>query len=175
MFFLFGATHSKNAIEELPSVALGSDSPLTAEGDLLDELRFANQHVGVSAESLYAQVTASASQILRIKRGEGSIRIGAIADFIAMRDAGLSPAETLASCSYRDIELVVLTGRIQLASDELITKLPRHLTEGLERLDVEGIGRWIRAPLEELFSKATVALGDDLRLSGRKVKYEHAI
>ena len=173
--FLFGATHSKNAIEELSSLALGSDSPLTAEGDLLDELRFANQHVGVSAESLYVQVTVSASQILRLKRGEGSIRVGAVADFTAVRDTGLSPAETLASCSYCDIELVVLAGRVQLASDELITKLPRHLAEGLERFDVEGIVRWIRAPLKELFSKATAALGDDLRLGGRKVKYEHAI
>lgn len=174
-FFLFGKTHSKNAIEGLDSVSLGSDSPLTAEGDLLDELRFASRHVGLCAESLYRQVTTAAARILHLPHGAGSIRVGATADCVAVREGGLSPAKTLASCSYREIELVILAGRIQLASATLMKELPRQLTEGLELLDVDGIARWIRAPLARLSSEASRSLGEDLCLGGRKVKYEHAI
>jgi|HubBroStandDraft_6_1064221.scaffolds.fasta_scaffold00125_26 cytosine/adenosine deaminase-related metal-dependent hydrolase/SAM-dependent methyltransferase len=175
--FLFGTTHSRQAFEALPSVALGSDSPLTAAGDLLDELRFAREHVGISAEALYAQITTAAAQILRLHRGEGSLRIGTVADLIAVRDSRLSPAETLARCSYREIELVILAGRIQLASPQLFEKLPLHLVAGLELLDVDGCVRWIRAPVRRLTREASAVLGDDFRLAGRKVRkvdYDHA-
>jgi cytosine/adenosine deaminase-related metal-dependent hydrolase/SAM-dependent methyltransferase len=174
-FFLFGKTHSKHSIEEFPFIALGSDSPLTSQGDLLDELRFAHDHVSIPVESLYSQITTSAAQILRLKCGEGSLRVGSVADMIAVRETSLTPAETLASCSYREIELVILAGRVQLASPLLLERLPRHLTEGLEPLDVDGCVRWIRAPVRRLFSEASSILGDDLHLNGRKVKYEHAI
>ncbi len=38
-------------------VMLGSDSPLTAAGDLLDEIRFAHTQIGLDANSLYGMVT----------------------------------------------------------------------------------------------------------------------
>lgn len=171
--FLFGKTHSRQAVESFPSIALGSDSPLTAEGDLLDELRFAHDHIGVPAEDLYSQITTSAAQILRLKCGEGSIRVGAVADLIAVREKGVSPAETLASCSYRDIEFVLLAGRVQLVSHELREQFPRYITEDLEPLDIDGCIRWIRAPIKRLLSQASAILGDDLRLNGRKINYEH--
>jgi cytosine/adenosine deaminase-related metal-dependent hydrolase/SAM-dependent methyltransferase len=173
-FFLFGKTHPRHVIDDFASVALGSDSPLTAQGDLLDELRFAHDHVGIAPETLFSQVTSSAAQVLRLKDGEGTLRVGAFADLIAVRDKGFTPAETLASSSYRDIELVLLAGRVQLVSTELRQKLPPHLTEGLEPLGVDGHIRWIRAPVPKLLTQASAILGSDLRLGGRKVKYEHA-
>jgi cytosine/adenosine deaminase-related metal-dependent hydrolase/SAM-dependent methyltransferase len=172
--FLFGKTHSSEVIEGFPSIALGSDSPLTAQGDLLDELCFARDHVGIAPEALFSQVTTRAAQILRLKDGEGSLRVGAFADLIAVRDKGLTPAETLASSTYRDIELVLLAGRVQLASPEFLQKLPSRMIDGLEPLDVDGHVRWIRAPVANLITQSSSILGNDLLLGGRKVKYEHA-
>jgi len=172
--FLFGKTHSSEVIENFPSIALGSDSPLTAQGDLLDELRFAHDHVGIASEALFFHVTTSAAQVLRLKNGEGTVRVGAFADLIVVRDKGLTPAEALASSTYRDVELVLRAGRVQLASPELRQKLPSHMIEGLEPLDVDGHVRWIRAPVAKLLAEASAILGSDLRLGGRKVKYEHA-
>jgi cytosine/adenosine deaminase-related metal-dependent hydrolase/SAM-dependent methyltransferase len=173
--FLFGKTHTSDSIRDLSSIALGSDSPLTSQGDLLDELRFAHHQVGVAAEDLYAQVTTRASHVLRLKSGEGSLRVGAVADLIAIRDSGLTPARTLAASSYRDIELVIVAGRVQLASPQFLDRLPRRLTAGLQPLDVEGNIRWIRAPLARLYREAASILGGNLQLNGRTVNYESPV
>lgn len=172
--FLFGKTHSSEVIEDFPSIALGSDSPLTAQGDLLDELRFAHDQVGIAPETLFPQVTTRSANVLRLKDGEGTLRIGAFADLIAIRDKGLTPAKDLTSSTYRDIELVLLGGRVQLASTELRQRLPLHLIEGLEPLGVDGHVRWIRAPVAQLFSQASAILGNELHLGGRKIEYERA-
>lgn len=165
--FIFGATHTGAFISDLERVALGSDSPLTATGDLLDEVRFARAQVGVSAEDLFEQVTSGAADVLWLREGEGSLRVGAPADFFVVRDADREPAETLANLSYTDIELVVLQGRVHLASPEMFAKLPRELAAGLERLGVDGTVRWLRAPVAKLYRDAAENLGEAPRLHGR--------
>ncbi len=47
--FLFHRSPSLAFIQSLNSVILGSDSPLTAAGDLLDEIRFAHTQIGLDA------------------------------------------------------------------------------------------------------------------------------
>jgi cytosine/adenosine deaminase-related metal-dependent hydrolase/SAM-dependent methyltransferase len=165
--FLFGVTHTGEFIGDLERVALGSDSPLTATGDLLDEVRFAREQVGVSAVELFEQVTSGAADVLWLREGEGSLRVGAPADFFVIRDTGLSPAETLANLSYADIELVVVQGRVHLASPEMFAKLPRELAAGLERLAVDGTVRWLRAPVAKLYRDAAENLVEAPRLHGR--------
>jgi cytosine/adenosine deaminase-related metal-dependent hydrolase/SAM-dependent methyltransferase len=167
--FLFGRTHDRRTIEGLPKVALGSDSPLTAEGDLLDEARFAVQAVGMPAEELYSLVTARAAQVLKLREGEGTLRIGAFADLVGVRDTGLSPAKTLAAMSSSDVELVVIGGCVQLASTNVRARLPRLVTTGLRPLEVNGELRWIRAPLERLFRETQRHLPGELSLGGKRV------
>ena len=67
-------------------MVLGSDSPLTAAGDLLDEIRFAHTHIGLDANSIYAMVTNRAADVLRLRRGEGTLRPGSVADIVVVRD-----------------------------------------------------------------------------------------
>jgi SAM-dependent methyltransferase len=167
--FLFGETLSSSELQEIPRLALGSDSPLTAEGDLLDELRFAHEFIGVPAEDLYSYVMRGAAELLRLKNREGTLRVGAPADLIAVRDTGISPAGTLASLSYSGVELVLLGGSVQLASEEMIKRLPPAATQGLQPLCVEGTVRWIRAPLRWLFAQTRPHLGDEIRLGGKRV------
>src|SRR5262249_40034352 len=54
--FLFGRTHALQTIASVHRVSIGSDSPLTAAGDLLDEIRLAHRAIGVSADALYRMV-----------------------------------------------------------------------------------------------------------------------
>jgi len=169
--FLFGCTHDRHRIHSLHKVALGSDSPLTAQGDLLDEIRFAHEVSGVPAQDLYSMITTRSAQVLRLRKSEGSLRIGGVADFIAVRDSGLSPAQTLVSLSYRDIHLVLINGCVQLASPEMMVRLPRFATTGLRRLHIEENERWIRAPLHRLFAETRAHLRGDVFLGGRKIHH----
>lgn len=168
--FLFGKTHSREFIGSLTRVALGSDSSLTAAGDLLDELRFAHNDVGISADELYSQVTTGAADILELRNGEGRVRVGAVADFLAVRDTRLTPADTLAKLSYADVELVVIGGRVHLASLNVFARLPSEIAGGLECVEIGGVTRWVRAPIKKMCEEAASCLGNDLRLNERPVR-----
>jgi SAM-dependent methyltransferase len=167
--FLFGKTLSPEEIRELPNVAIGSDSPLTACGDLLDEVHCASQLLPSSAEVIYGYVTRQSAKLLHLRNGEGNLRIGGLADLIAVRDTGLTPAEALLTLSHRDIDLVLLGGRVQLASEEVMQRLPAGSREGLQPLAMEGIVRWIRAPVDRLFEQTCAHLGENICLGGKQV------
>jgi cytosine/adenosine deaminase-related metal-dependent hydrolase len=67
--FLFHRSPSLAFIHSLDTVVLGSDSPLTAAGDLLDEIKFATRTIGLDANALYAMVTNRPAEVLRLRNG----------------------------------------------------------------------------------------------------------
>jgi cytosine/adenosine deaminase-related metal-dependent hydrolase/SAM-dependent methyltransferase len=167
--FLFGRTLSTDEIRVVQRVAIGSDSPLTAQGDLLDEIRFAREISELSTKELYQSATARPAELLGLKNGEGSVQAGAWADLLAVRDRGRSPCDTLAELLFEDIELVLIGGRVQLASMEMSERLPLETLLGLEPLCIEGTVRWIRAPIKRLFEQTRAHLAGEIRLGGKQV------
>ena len=168
--FLFGRVHSREILESVDRLALGSDSPLTAIGDLLDEIRFAAQAYAMPAERLYSQVTDSPASILRLSDGEGFLRAAAPADLIAVRDRRREPAETLCSLSSKDIELVLVSGQVRLASASIFERLAPEDKEGLEPLSIDGEVRWLRAPVDALLREAEQVLGEgNVSMGGRSI------
>jgi hypothetical protein len=151
-------------------LVLGSDSPLTAAGDLLDEVRVAHREMGIPATDLYRMLLGRAAQVFRLNDGEGAIRPDARADLIAVRDTGTTPAETIANLTTADVELVIVGGRVQLASEEIFRRLPPQFLSGLEPLEVESELRWVRVPLARLFREAERGLGCDLKIGGKRVR-----
>jgi cytosine/adenosine deaminase-related metal-dependent hydrolase/ubiquinone/menaquinone biosynthesis C-methylase UbiE len=168
--FLFSSAPSATLIKSLNTVVLGSDSPLTSAGDLLDEISFARREIGLDDQSLFEMVTTRSAGVLRLRNGEGRLRPGSVADLIAVRDKGLTPAQTVSQLTFDQIELVVLGGRIQLASDALYARLAKPLQAGLYPLIIESHKRWLRAPIDELLSRARKTLGNDIRVGGKKVE-----
>ncbi len=169
--YLFGRTHSSRTIAGIRRVVLGSDSPLTAAGDLLDEVRMAHQEAGVSARDLYRMLFERVAQVFHLQEGQGTIRPDAAADLIAVRDKGLCPAEIVANLAAADVELVIVGGRVTVASEEIFRRLPPELSRDLRPLEIESNLRWVRAPLGRLFREAHRALGCDIKLSGKRVRH----
>ena len=174
--FLFNQTLSTDLLTAIERKALGSDSPLTASGDLLDELHYLHSEQAVDPAILYNLVTTNPAEVLRLKQGEGRIMSGKRADFIAVRDIQSTPAQTLAQLTSADVELVVLEGRVQVASPTLYARLPEHHRSGLHLLEIEGIERYVRAPLPHLFESAEQILGPcKLRLGNKEVRHLTAL
>jgi cytosine/adenosine deaminase-related metal-dependent hydrolase len=168
--FLFGRLPNLSLLNG-GQVVLGSDSPLTAAGDLLDEIRFALRHCGITPESAYCMVTDASALVLRIGKGAGRIAPQASADLVAVRDTGEDPASLLARLSHEQVELVMIDGRVQLASKEILGRLPAPFREGLEPLWMEGSVRWLRAPISKLLREAEEVLGRSrVRLGGKRVQ-----
>ena len=169
--FLFHRLPDAATISRVENVALGSDSPLTSEGDLLDEVRFAVQRCGISSQTVYRMVTTTPARILGLTNGEGSIQVSSYADLVGIRDSGQSGVNALPVMSVADIEFVMVAGRVNLASGRVFDALPSSQRRRLEPLWIDGMVRWLRAPVKELLRRAEAVLGaGNVRLGGRTIR-----
>jgi hypothetical protein len=168
--FLFGELPDLSVLGQIGKVALGTDSPLTACGNLLDEINFAIRSCNISPQIAYRMITETPTTILRLQHSEGSLKVSGIADLIAIHDTGDNAPERLQSLSMVDIEFVMLGGRVQLASENVLRRIPPLAKQGLEPLSVGGILRWVRVPVKELMRKTEDVLGTgEVHLGGKPV------
>jgi len=158
-----GRTISRETLDSGIPIALGTDSAITAAGDLIDELAVARRYT--DSARLYDMVTAEPARILRLDAGEGEIRPGGVADLVAVRDQGQTPAEALSDLRP---ELVMLAGRVRLISEEIAGRIP--ISSGFQPVAIEGRGRWLTdIDLQRIMAPVESVLGRDFRLAGRKV------
>jgi hypothetical protein len=169
-FFLFGKIPDMDVIGSA-ALAIGSDSPLTARGDLLDEARFAIECCEIPPAQAWRMITEQPARALRLSHCAGSLRIGGMADLIAIRDTNGNVAQRLRSMTAGDIELAMIRGRVHLASPAMLQRLPTKMRAGLEPLWVDGMVRWLRAPVQRLLSQAEAILGPgQVRLGNKPVR-----
>jgi cytosine/adenosine deaminase-related metal-dependent hydrolase len=154
--FLFGATADVRAFDDADRLALGSDSRLSGERDLLDELRAAHATRQLSAEGLARTVGAGAAQLLRLNEC-GRIEIGAPADLTVLRPAESCPFDSLVSASRSDVRLTMIDGKPAIGEALLarvfdatgVDSSPAVL-DGTPRLIARWIGRHVaRMRLQE--------------------------
>jgi cytosine/adenosine deaminase-related metal-dependent hydrolase len=163
--FLLGRTVCPGILlSEIP-IALGTDSALSGDGDLIDELRKAGEFVDTLRR--YRMVTCGAARILRLASGAGQIKDGGGADLVIVRDDGQTAAETLSDLRP---EAVIVNGRLNLVSEALAERFPLEQLGEYERIGVEGRGSWrLPFPMANLIAATRRALGGELRLAGRAV------
>ena len=157
----YGQTLCASALQSDLNVILGTDSALTAQVDLIDELEVARRTHPLSADDLFEMVTTRSARVLRLSDGEGTIREGGVADLVIVEDHGQSPAEALQQMRP---EMVMVRGKIRLVS-------PRFLdTKEWHAINVEGRGNWFTdVNLPALHEETVRALGPEYRLAGRRV------
>jgi cytosine/adenosine deaminase-related metal-dependent hydrolase/ubiquinone/menaquinone biosynthesis C-methylase UbiE len=175
--FLFSQTLSHNQFASIQRIALGSDSPLTAVGDLLDEIRYVRSEVGLDANTIYKMVTSNPAEMLRLEYGAGQITESGVANMIAVRQSrNDTPASALSELTCNEIELVIRSGQVEMASPAIYERLPLDCRKDMHLLKVADISRWFRAPLKTLVEEAESILGrDNLRVAGRQVRYAGSI
>jgi cytosine/adenosine deaminase-related metal-dependent hydrolase len=162
--FTLGRTIPPEVLDAGIPVALGTDSALTSDGDMADELRAALRFA--DAARVYRMVTETPARILRLGRGEGSVCDGGAADLVVVRDPGPCPADALREL---DPQLVIVGGRIKLSTPALADRLGLHKLR-LQPIAVEGRGpRLIACDVHSLARSAEAALGGDFRLAGKRV------
>jgi cytosine/adenosine deaminase-related metal-dependent hydrolase/ubiquinone/menaquinone biosynthesis C-methylase UbiE len=170
--YLFAKTLSRDMLTSIERVALGSDSPITADGDLLEEIRYLFTEAGLHENTIYQMVTTNPADIFRLQEGQGRIEESGLADLIAVRSRHNTPAGTVSNLCFGDVELVLLAGVVQMASPHLFERLPHDLRAGMELVEVAGHRRWIRSHLQPLFETAERTLGENnLLLCGRQLRY----
>jgi cytosine/adenosine deaminase-related metal-dependent hydrolase len=139
--FLFGRTANVAAFNRAGRLALGSDSRLSGEGDLLDELRVACATRQVSAESLCRAVTAGAASLLR-QRAAGILTAGGPADLAIIRRLDDDPFESLVKTKRADVRLTMCDGEPLFADAALQTVFVARRT-AFRRVRVDGSPRLV--------------------------------
>jgi hypothetical protein len=107
------------------SVGLGSDSRLTADGDLLDEMRLAAQETTL-LDWLMQMVTGEGAYLLR-QPNAGHLGRDAYGDFIALHSTD-NDALTLCQSRRADLALVVKGGIPQIGDPDVMAKFPHIQT-----------------------------------------------
>ena len=143
--FLFDATADVRAFDDADRLALGSDSRLSGERDLLDELRSAHATRQLSAEGLARTIGAGAAQLLKLEDG-GRLQAGARADLAVFRANASCPFDTLVNASRIDVRLTMISGEPAIAEpslgqvfDATNVDTSAALLDGAPRL----VARWI--------------------------------
>jgi cytosine/adenosine deaminase-related metal-dependent hydrolase len=162
--FLLGRTLGRQTLRGGIPLTLGSDSALTAKGDLLDEIRLARKLSDFSSHEIYHMVTAGAAKILRLQNA-GTLAAGRPADLAVFRDRSRSPAVALMRAKASALTMV--GGKVKLMSTVLASQ---WRPAGLYRLEVEGRGEFfVDANIPKLRASAERALGLEIRLAGRRI------
>ncbi len=169
--FILGRTLGRVALQYGIPVALGTDSALSGQGDLLEELRLARRLAGVSAARLYEMVTRDAACIMRLRRGEGRLMPGGTADLLVVRDCGEAPAARLLRLRRGEMEFVFIRGEIKLASTEYSQQLTPGARRSLRPLLLAGKEPrqvLVAADLPGLFRQVEPVLGS-VRLAHKRI------
>lgn len=154
--FLFNATADVRVFDDADRLAMGSDSRLSGEGDLLDELKAAQATRQLSAEGLARAVMSGAARLLRLPDA-GRLSAGSPADLIVLRPAEACPFDTLVAASRGDVRLSMIDGRPCIAEPALsavfdaarVASLPATV-DGAPRRVARWIGRRVsRMHLQE--------------------------
>lgn len=143
--FLFGRTADVRRFSAAGRLALGSDSRLSGEGDLLDEIRAAFRTRQLSAEQLLRSVTRDAAAVLRLPHG-GGLEIGQPADVVLLRRVTDDPCESVAASTRADVRLCLVGGE-PLVGDTALRAVFDSRRQPAARVRVDGrerlMARWI--------------------------------
>jgi cytosine/adenosine deaminase-related metal-dependent hydrolase len=164
---VYGRTLDGKTLRSGLPIALGTDSAITAQGDLLDEIHTARRATDLPLGRLYEMVTAGAARVLRLTEGEGSLQEGGVADIVAVRDTGQRPAEALAALRP---EMVMSSGKIRLISAGLVSRVRAVAPRSLQPLGIENRGRWFTdIDVASLHEETASVLGASYLLAGKRV------
>ncbi|MBX3084101.1 MAG: amidohydrolase family protein [Anaerolineae bacterium] len=109
--FLLGATGDVRDFSAAGKLAIGTDSRLTADGDMFDELRAAARTGQLSIAALFRAVTTDAATMLRL-RNVGTLLPGYAPDFF-VAPASSDPYAALLSFTPHNLEAVYVGGQVR--------------------------------------------------------------
>ncbi|MBI5929188.1 MAG: amidohydrolase family protein [Chloroflexi bacterium] len=151
--YLLGKTAAVQEWIQVGRVAIGSDSRLTADGDLLDELRAAQRTGQADAQNLFTMVTHNPRQMLKLK-DVGDLQVGMQADLIVLPHHD-NPYQALTEANRADLSLVIHKGQVMIGDPELVQRFPgkfeRVVLDGREKLMAKSlVDRVRRCTLQEV-------------------------
>lgn len=153
--FLFGATAHVTGFAAAHRVALGSDSRLSGERDLLAELKIAHAANQVDAKTLFRMITCNAAKILRLPQA-GRIAANLPADLTVFRSTKADPFACIISAQRADIRLVMIAGQPQIGDLDMAPVFAAAKV-ATARIRIDGVDKLMAAGIAHRLQRAAVS------------------
>lgn len=153
--FLFGETANVAPFAAAHRVALGSDSRLSGERDLLAELKIAYDTKQVDAKTLFRMITCNAAKILRLPQA-GRIVANLPADLTVFRSTKADPFACIISAQRADIRLVMIAGQPQIGDLDMAPVFAAAKV-ATARIRVDGVDKLMAAGIAHRLQRAAVS------------------
>jgi len=155
--FLFGRTACVADLASAGKLALGSDSRLSGEFDLLGELQVAHATGQLSPQALFQTVTTGPTRILRLPDGLGQLLPGGPADLVLLPPpVETDPYARLFQLNRSELELVMLAGQPLAGSPQMAPVFDATRTKAAT-IRVDGVEKLLPQKLIARLKKAAVS------------------
>lgn len=149
-FFLLDATAEVGEFSRAGRLAIGSDSRLTGERDLLDELHVAREANQIAPEAILRAVTRDGAEILR-RDDIGRIRRGMRADLVILPDSFVSAADAIGTIRRGDLRAVIHDGVIRVGDPDFAPLMANPV-----RINLDGRDKILAGALAERLARCAV-------------------
>jgi cytosine/adenosine deaminase-related metal-dependent hydrolase len=152
--FMLGETAQVSELAGAGRVALGSDSRLSGEPDLLAEIKVAYETKQVSANELFRMVTSDAAAILRLPHA-GRIAQGFPADVTIFSSRRDKPFDNIVTARRSDVRLMLIAGR-PLVGDPDMSPVFAAAQVAAEKVHVDGCEKLMAGSVVERLRRSAI-------------------
>lgn len=156
--FLFKKTVDIRYLNSVGKVALGSDSRLSGERDLLAEMRFAEQTKLVTSRDIIKQVTVNPAKMLKLRHaGAGTLEVGGTADLLFLpATSNKDLYDHVININRSQIECVLLAGKPVITS-KIHEPLFKTVNEACTQVQLDGCVKLLSEKIVKRLQNSTVS------------------
>lgn len=157
--FLFGRTADISSLKKHTKILFGTDSTLTSDGNIFENLRTARNLNMLSDQELFHSLTKTAAEVWGLNNC-GSIEEGKNADIVIARQNTDNIYESFYNTNPEDILLILKNGEIILYDrtiQDTLTGMLKH-TERFNEINVNGKIKHADYPSGEILKKIKAML-----------------
>ncbi len=151
--FLLGKTAAINEIKKETNIIFGTDSTVSANWSVWEQLRIARNTKLLTDEELISSINIAPANIWQLNK-TGKIKEGYLADIIIAKIStnDLNYCNHFFKLSAEDILLVICNGSIVLLDESLVPQLPKNIT-GFNKIYVNNVGKYVIGDLPNLVTE----------------------
>ena len=152
--FLFGKTADIRILKKNTAILFGTDSTLTADGNIFENIRTARNLKMLSDQELFYSLTKTAAEVWGLNNC-ASIEEGKNSDIVIARQKSVNLYESFYNTNPEDILLILNNGEVVLFDrtiKESITGMMKH-TNSFNEINIKGHIKYADYPVEDIINK----------------------
>lgn len=149
-YFLLNKTAQVDRMKQITPVVFGTDSTLTADWNIWEQLRLARKQNMLSDEELYQSLTSAPASLWKLN--SGAIEKTRSADIVIARNRN-NNMDGFYAINPEDILLVLHKGNIRLFDEKLYSQLKNFGIENFGTININGKCKYVESAVPALIKE----------------------